>query len=360
MTTRVVVWSTGNVGRHAIAGVDARPDLELVGVWVSNPDKVGRDAGELAGLGRTLGVAASGDAAEIFALEPDCIVNTAMADDRIFEALDDLQTMLRAGINVVSSGPVFLQFPDGVVPDEMSQGVKTAAVDGGVSLWVNGVDPGFANDVLPLVLTGVSERIDEVRCMEILDYATYDNHKVMFEIMGFGGPLDEVPMLLQPGVLTMAWGSVIRQIAAGLAVELDADLTEHYERLPAPETFDIASGEIKEGTAAGLRFEVSGLVGGRPVIVLEHVTRLRGDIGPDWPQPAGAGCYRVKVSGEPNYTLDLELLGSDGDHNTAGLKATAMRLVNAIPAVVAAQPGLLSTLDLPLVAGRGLISGGPA
>jgi len=94
--------------------------------------------------------------------------------------------------------------------------------------------------------------------------------------------------------------------------------------------------------------------------VLEHVTRLRGDIGPDWPQPAGAGCYRVKVSGEPNYTLDLELLGSDGDHNTAGLKATAMRLVNAIPAVVAAQPGLLSTLDLPLVAGRGLISGGPA
>ena len=358
MTTRVVVWSTGNVGRHAIAGVDARPDLELVGVWVSNPDKVGKDAGELAGLGRTLGVAATGDAAEIFALKPDCIVHTAMADDRIFEALDDLASMLRAGINVVSSGPVFLQFPDGVVPSSMSEPVRTAAVDGGVSVWVNGVDPGFANDVLPLVLTGVSERIDEVRCMEILDYATYDNHKVMFEIMGFGGPLDEVPMLLQPGVLTMAWGSVVRQIAAGLDVELDPDLTEHYERLPAPETFDIASGEIKAGTAAGLRFEVSGLVGGRPVIVLEHVTRLRGDIGPDWPQPAGAGCYRVKVSGEPNYTLDLELLGSDGDHNTAGLKATAMRLVNAIPAVVAAHPGLLSTLDLPLVAGRGLVTGG--
>src|SRR3954470_11125256 len=99
---RVVQWSTGNVGRHAIAGVDARPDLELVGVWVSNPDKVGRDAGDLAGLGRDLGVLATGDAEAIFALRPDCIVNTAMADDRIFEALDDLATMLRSGINVVS------------------------------------------------------------------------------------------------------------------------------------------------------------------------------------------------------------------------------------------------------------------
>jgi 4-hydroxy-tetrahydrodipicolinate reductase len=63
----------------------------------------------------------------------------------------------------------------------------------------------------------------------------------------------------------------------------------------------------------------------------------------------------VVVTGEPNYTLDLQLLGTDGDHNTAGLKATAMRLVNAVPAVVEAKPGLVSVLDLPLVTGRGLV-----
>ena len=355
MTLRVVQWSTGNVGRNTIAGIDARPDLDLVGVWVSNPGKVGRDAGELAGLGRSLGVAATGDTQDVVALAPDCAVVTAMADDRLEEALDDLQMLLRAGINVVASGPVFLQFPDGVVPAEMSDPVRAAAVEGGASLWVNGVDPGFANDVLPLVLTGVSERIDEVRCFEILDYATYDNPKVLFDIMGFGKPLDDVPMLLQPGILSMAWGSVVRQIAAGLEVDLDDDLTERYERLPAPEAFDIASGRIEQDTAAALRFEVVGTRDGRPVVALEHVTRLRADLGPDWPQPAGAGCYRVRVAGEPNYTLDLELLGSDGDHNTAGLKATAMRLVNAIPAVVAAPPGLLTTLDLPLVTGRGLV-----
>ena len=126
----------------------------------------------------------------------------------------------------------------------------------------------------------------------------------------------------------MAWGSVVRQLAAGLDVELDA-VEESYVRLPAPETFQIASGTVEKGTVAGLRFEVRGMRAGKAVVVLEHVTRLRDDIGPDWPQPTGQGGYRVTIKGEPNYTLDLQMLGSDGDHNTAGLKATAMRLVNA-------------------------------
>ncbi|WP_034269015.1 NAD(P)H-dependent amine dehydrogenase family protein [Haloechinothrix halophila] len=351
MGYRVVQWSTGNVGRHAIAGIDARDDLDLAGVWVSSDAKAGKDAGELAGLGHSLGVAATTDADALLTSRPDCIVHTAMADHRIQESIEDLCRFLRAGINVVSSGPVFLQYPEGTVPDEMVEPIRQAATEGGASLWVNGIDPGFANDWLPLALTGISERIDEVRCLEILNYATYDNAQVLFDIMGFGKPLDDVPMLLQPGVLSLAWGSVVRQLAAGLDVTLD-EVTEQVERLPAPETFDIASGTIPEGTAAALRFEVRGMRGGRPVVVLEHVTRLRDDLGPDWPQPAGQGCYRVVVSGEPNYTLDLRLLGTDGDHNTAGLKATAMRLVNAIPAVIAAPPGLLTALDLPLVPGR--------
>ena len=352
---RVALWGTGNVGRHALAGIDARPDLELVGVWVSNPEKVGRDAGALAGLGRDLGVAATGDPADIVALAPDCVVHAAMADHRLPDALADLAMLLGHGINVVSSGPVFLQYPTGVVPDDLTAPLREAAGRGGVSLFVNGIDPGFANDVLPLVLSGICERIDEVRCLEVLNYATYDQAMVLFDIMGFGRPLDDVPMLLQPGVLTMAWGSVVHQLAAGLGIELQG-VEEHYERVEAPEAFEIASGTVEKGTAAALRFEVRGMRGGRPVVVLEHVTRLRDDLAPHWPQPAGQGCYRVELRGEPNYTVDLQLVGSDGDHNTAGLKATAMRLVNAVPAVIAAPPGLLTALDLPLVTGRGLVS----
>ena len=351
----MVLWGTGNVGRHALAGIDARSDLELAGVWVSSDAKAGKDAGELAGLGRPLGVRATTDKEEVVRLAPDCVVHTAMADHRLTEALDDLAMLLGAGINVVSSGPVFLQFPDGVVPPEMTEPVRRAAAAGDASLWVNGVDPGFANDALPLALSGVCERIDELRCLEVLNYATYDQPMVLFDIMGFGRPPQDVPMLLQPGVLTMAWGSVVRQLAAGLEVELDA-VEEWYERETAPETFEVSSGTIDKGTVAALHFEVRGMRGGRPVLVLEHVTRLRDDLAPHWPQPAGQGCYRVVVKGEPNYTLDLQLLGSDGDHNTAGLKATAMRLVNAVPYVVAAPAGLLTALDLPLITGRGLVS----
>ncbi|MHB8438342.1 MAG: NAD(P)H-dependent amine dehydrogenase family protein [Acidimicrobiales bacterium] len=349
-----MLWGTGHVGRHAIAGIDARDDLELVGVWVSNPDKVGRDAGELAGIQRRLGVAATGDVAEILAMQPDCVVHTAMADHRLADAIGDLANLLEAGINVVSSGPVFLQFPVGVVPDEMVAPLRSAAERGSTSLWVNGIDPGFANDVLPLVLTGISERIEEVRCLEVLNYATYDQPMVLHDIMGFGRPVDEVPMILHPGVLTMAWGSVVHQLAAGLGVVVERT-EEFHERVPAPENFEIPSGTIEAGTSAALHFEVRGIVNGRPAIVLEHVTRLRDDLAPHWPQPAGRGCYRVEVKGEPMYTLDLQLLGTDGDHNTAGLKATAMRLVNAVPAVVAAPPGLLTALDLPLISGRGLL-----
>ena len=354
MGYRVVQWSTGNVGRHAIAGIDARPDLELVGVWVSSSAKEGKDAGDLAGLGRTLGITATTDAEALLALEPDCIVHTAMADDRLTEALDDLAKFLLRGINVVSSSPVFLQFPEGEMATPLAEPIRKAAADGGASIFVNGIDPGFANVWLPLVMTSVSERIEEVRCMEILDYSTYDQPMVLFDIMGFGRPLDDIPMLLQPGVLTFAWGGVVHQIAAGLGVELDG-IVEHHERLPAPERFVIASGPIEEGTAAALRFEVRGMRDGKPVIVVEHVTRLRPDLGPDWPQPAGHGCYRVVITGEPIYTLDMQLMGTDGDHNTAGLKATAMRLVNAVPAVVEGPPGLLTALDLPLVTGRGLV-----
>jgi 4-hydroxy-tetrahydrodipicolinate reductase len=352
MTLRVVLWGTGNVGRNALIGINARPDLELAGVWVSNPGKVGRDAGELAGLGH-LGVTATGDADAVLATRPDCVVYTSMADVRLDEAMEDLTRILRAGVNVVSSSPVFLQFPD----EAMGAPIHRAALDGGVSIWVNGIDPGFANDWLPLAITGISERITQVRCMEILNYSTYAQPTVLFDVMGFGRPLDETPLLLSPGVLSLAWGSVVRQLAAGLEVELD-DVEEWHTRLPAPETFEIDTGTVEKGTAAALRFELRGMRAGRPVVVLEHVTRLRDDLAPDWPQPAGHGCYRVEVTGEPNYTLDLRLLGTNGDHNTAGLKATAMRLVNAVPAVVGAAPGLLTALDLPLVTGRGLVEGG--
>jgi len=224
-----------------------------------------------------------------------------------------------------------------------------------VSCFTSGIDPGWANDLLPFVLTGACEYIDELRVMEVVNYATYAQPTVLFDTMGFGQPLDAKPLLLLPGVLSLAWGGVVKVLAAGLGVELD-ELREVHERRPAPRDLDLGFGVVAEGTTAAMRFEVQGVIDGKVRIVLEHVTRLADDLCPDWPQPIGESGYRVIVTGNPTYTCDVQMMGDDGDHNTGGLVGTAARLVNAIPAVCAAPPGLLSVLDLPLIPGAALRS----
>ena len=358
MAIRVAQIGTGNVGAHALTALITNPDFELTGVWVSSDARAGKDAAELVGHSEPTGVIATTDLDEVLATEPQCVVYNAMADNRLMEALEDYRRILAAGVNIVGSGPVFLQWPWQVIPDEMIKPLEDAAREGNSSIYVNGIDPGFANDLLPLALAGTCQRIEQLRCMEIVNYATYDSATVMFDVMGFGKPMDEIPMLLQPGVLSIGWGSVVRQLAAGLGLELDG-LEEMYVREPAPEDFDIASGHIAKGTAAALRFEVIGLVDGAPAVVLEHVTRLRDDLCPHWPQPAQeGGNYRIEVTGEPCYALDLCLSSPNGDHNHAGVLATAMRIVNAIPAVIAAPAGICTTIDLPLITGKGLYAAG--
>lgn len=351
---RVAQIGTGNVGAHSLKALITNPAFELTAVWVSTAAKAGKDAAELIGLDLETGIITTTDLDEVLATKPDCAVYNAMADNRLTDALEDYRKILAAGVNVVGSGPVFLQWPWQVIPDEMVRPLEEAALQGNSSVFVNGIDPGFANDLIPLALTGTCQSIEQVRCMEIVNYATYDSATVMFDVMGFGKPMDEIPILLQPGVLSIGWGSVVRQLAAGLGLELDG-LEEMYIREPAPEAFDIASGHIAAGTAAALRFEVIGLVDGAPAVVLEHITRLRDDLCPQWPQPAQpGGNYRIEITGEPCYALDLCLSSPNGDHNHAGVLATAMRVVNAIPAVVAAEPGIRTALDLPLVTGKGL------
>lgn len=352
MSIRVAHVGTGNVGKLALAGLLNAEEYELTGLWVSTGSKVGKDAGELAGLDPTTGVAATNDLDAVLATRPDCVVYCAMGDIRTPEAMQDCRRILEAGINVVGSSPVALQFPWRVLPGKHTERVESAAHQGGASIFITGVDPGFANDLVPLAFASTCQRIEQVRCTEIADYATYDGATVMFDVMGFGQSLDEVPMLFQPGVLSMAWGTTIHQLAAGLGVEVD-EITESFDREPAPESFDVAAGHIPAGGTAAVRFTITGVVAGEPAIVVEHVTRLRGDLRPDWAQPAQpGGSYRVEIVGEPSYGVDICPSSREGDHNHAAIVAAAGRIVNSIPAVVAAPPGIRTALDQPLATGR--------
>ena len=230
MAIRVVHIGTGNVGRLALAELIANPAFELIGLCVSTPAKVGRDAGELAGLDVMTGIKASDDLEAMLASEPECAVYCAMGDTRMVEAMGDVRRILAAGINVVGSAPGVLQYPWHVMPDKYIEPLEVAGRQGNSSIYINGVDPGFITDLIPLAFASTCARIEQVRCMEIADYATYDGATVMFDVMGFGKPFDDVPMLFQPGVLSVAWGCAIRQLAAGLKIEIDA-ITEPKTRV---------------------------------------------------------------------------------------------------------------------------------
>lgn len=353
MTYRVVQWSTGNVGVQSLHGIIVHPDLQLVGLWVHSAAKAGKDAGELCGLPAT-GVTATNDAEAILALDADCVCYTATADLRPWEAVEDIARILAAGKSVVSSSLVQLLHPRTSDAAMVGQ-LEEACAAGGTTLFTSGIDPGFANDVLPIMMTGVCERIDSVRIKEILNYATYQQPEVLFETMGFGKPMDHTPLLLFPGALSYAWSGPIQMIAEALDVKID-EIVENYQKASLDYDVEIDLGRIDAGTMSGLRFEVAGMVAGRKAIVVEHVTRVHDDAAPDWPKGHGQGFYRVEITGSPNINLDVEFVGEDGDHNTGGLLVTAMRLVNAIPAVCDARPGLMSAVDLPLVAGRHLMS----
>jgi hypothetical protein len=355
MAIRVALIGTGNCGGLALRQLINDARFELTGVWVSSDAKVGKDAAGLAGLDGSTGIAATNDLDAILTAKPDCVVYCAMGDTRLPEAMADIRRILAAGVNVVGSAPGVLQYPWQVIPDKYIDRVEEAAQQGNSTVFVTGVDPGFATDLLPFALTGTCQTIEQVRTMEIADYATYDGATVMFDVMGFGKQLGDFPILFQPGVLSIAWGTAIRQLAAGLGVEVD-EIRDSVEQEPAPEDFDVAVGRIAKGTVAALRFQIEGMVQGQPVIVVEHITRLRADLRPDWAQPAQpGGSYRVEITGEPSYVVDVCPTSRNGDHNYAAILAAAGRIVNAIPDVLAAAPGIRTTLDMPLVTGRGVV-----
>jgi len=368
---KVGVWGPGSMGVIALRGVIDHPELELVDVVVHSDAKAGRDAGDLCGI-PPVGVIAKRDPASMIAGDADVVVYAAGANLRPLEAVEDMVSILRAGKNVVSCSVVPLVYPDAPGPERavFTDPLRRAALDGGVSFFTTGIDSGFANDVLPLVLSGVSRVIESVRVTEMFNYATYPDKAAVYEILGFGKPLEFAAFAATPGVFTFGWGPVLHQLAAGLDVKID-NIEESNERIPATESFDTPTGHIAAGTIAAMRSTLSGYTekkGEKPTFVLDHVTRMRDDIAPDWPQPhisippkdlgyglaSGRGLYRVEIEGSPSMRCEFEM-AEDHDHDLGARIAGASRMVNAIPAVCAAPPGLLSALDLPLITGAGLV-----
>jgi 2,4-diaminopentanoate dehydrogenase len=345
---RVVQWSSGGVGALAIAAIGGRPDLELVGVWVHAPDKIGRDAGDLAGID-AVGVRTTSDADEVLALAPDCICYTASGESRPTEAIDDFCRILEAGINVVTTSVPGLLYPSGFDSTHVAR-IDAACRRGESSLYASGIEPGFAGDHLVLTLTTMSKRIRSIRTQEIFGYEHYPVAFTMFEVFGFGKPIDHRCLMELPGVQTSAWGPPVQLVADQLGVAL-SEIRETYEKRATDRTLEVAAGTIDAGTVGAVRFETIGVVDGRDAIVIEHINRMAPDLAPDWPTAERDGTYRITIDGEPGLTCELQL-GTPASFSLDGMLATTMRVVNAIPFVCDAPPGIVTSTGLPLTLPR--------
>jgi 2,4-diaminopentanoate dehydrogenase len=345
---RVVQWSTGGIGSLAIAAISGRPDLELVGVWVHAPDKAGRDAGEIAGIG-AVGLRTTSQVDELLDLAPDCICYAASGESRPTEAIDDFCRILEAGINVVTTSVPGLLYPPGFDATQVAR-VEAAGRRGESSLYVSGIEPGFAGDHLVLTLLTLSKRIHSIRTQEIFGYEHYPVAFTMFEVFGFGKPLEHRCLMELPGVQASAWGPPVQLVADQLGVAL-SEIRETYEKRATDRTLDVAAGTIDSGTVGAVRFQTIGVVDGRDAIVIEHVNRMAPDLAPDWPTAERDGTYRIMIDGEPTLSCELQL-GTAADFSRDGMLATTMRVVNAIPFVCDAAPGIVTSTSLPLTLPR--------
>ncbi|TQF74275.1 dihydrodipicolinate reductase [Rhodococcus spelaei] len=338
-----IVWGAGNIARAAIRAVDAHPGLELAAVLVHERAKVGRDAGELGGLGRTLGVAATDDAAAVLAGGPRAVVYAASGNTRSADAVADICAALRAGAVVVTESiyPLYDSRDD---RHQVREPIREAIESGGGSLFVTSVDADWATGVLPLLLGGLGTRVDRIRCQEIVDYSDYDEPGSVRYLVGMGEPLDYLPPMLAPRMPTTVWGGQVRLLARALGVELD-EIRETISRRALEVTVETDTmGKFEAGGQGALRFEVQGIVGGQPRIVIEHVNRIDPTCAPDWPTLPGdaAGTHRVLVDGEPRIDMTVRAAGRCGEETTVG------RLVDAIAWLVERGPGLYDALDVPL------------
>jgi 2,4-diaminopentanoate dehydrogenase len=353
----VVVWSTGGIGSISVRAVAENPGTDLIGVWVHAPDKAGRDAGEIVGIG-PIGVTATNDADELIALRPDCVVYAASGPLRDAGAVPDYVKMLEAGINVVTTTVNRLIYPAAFQPDEWRDRLTQAALDGGSSLYASGIEPGFAADHFVLMLATQSKSITKIVASEIALYDDYPVAETMMDAMGFGRSLDYVPMLGYPGAIAFQWSPGLRLIAHGLGLQID-EVRERFDRVATDRDLHTAFGTVEAGTCGALRIQAIAVIDGRETITIEHVNRLAPDLGPEWGQGAENPVYRIRIEGEPDIACDMaaslrdpKSSGSVMEGGAGAMVSTAMRVVNAIPYVVDAQPGLLSALDLPLTLPR--------
>jgi hypothetical protein len=349
-TYRVVQWNTGNVGKSSLKSIADNPTLELVGCYAWSAAKVGRDAGELVGI-PPLGIAATNDVDALLALKPDCVVYNAMWFD-----VDELVRILSAGVNVVTTASFITGRNLGDARDRLLE----ACEKGRSTIFGSGVSPGFA-ELLAIVSAMVCNRIDKVTVNEAADTTFYDSPDTEKPV-GFGQPIDHPELQRMAAKGTAIFGEAVQLVGDALGVELD-EVRCVAEFAQTTADLEMASWTIAAGCVAGVYISWQGIIDGKTVIDLNVRWRKGQTLEPDWKIEQDG--WVIQIDGQPTVTTKVGFLPPPyfqaetiADFMDLGHIMTAMPAINAIPAVVAAAPGIVTYADLPLTLPRGNVPKG--
>ena len=347
---RVIQWATGVVGQAALKHFIENPEIELVGVCVTNPAKVGQDAGALVGLPDT-GVLATDDGEALIALEADCVLFAGLVKD-----LDLFERLLRSGKNVISPAGPF--FPTDRYKADFDR-LEAACAQGGASFHGCGVHPGFSGDILPLTLARLMNRIDLIEVTEVID--KIENPMVYTEMMGFGR--DPAELLANPSrsaEAPFAFEGSMRMVIEGLGKTIEK-ITTKLEVATATQDIPYSlglglpnSGVVRQGTVAGQHFEWTAWADGKPLMVYHFYWVMGQHVTPQW--LTHESCYKVVIHGDP--PLEMRLMGAegaDGKRPFLGLPWTGLVGATAVAAVCDARPGVVTHLDFGVMQPRGLV-----
>ena len=353
MGLRVVQWATGPVGREALRAIIEHPDLDLAGVVVYSPEKDGVDAGNLCGLSRT-GIKATRDPRSALATGADAVCYTPRIPD-----LDEVCGLLSGGANVVATP--FLFYP-AAYGSSVVDPLTDACRRGATSVHGTGINPGFVGDLLVLASTGLLRSLDHIEIHEVGNWSLLESRAMVFENARFGSSPNDATLASNPYARTMCgyFKESIYMVAAGLGVELER-CTESQDLLVADRHIDILSGTVEAGTVSGQHFRWAGIAAGRDLLSIDAWWWVGGERPEGYPSRRPDG-WSIDIEGSPSMRLTMLALGSLDPasplpikaHVDAASVATAMHAVNAIPVVCAAEPGIRTFLDLPLITGRGL------
>jgi hypothetical protein len=343
VTCRVAHGGTGLTGREALRGIINDPALDLIGVLVTTPNKVGVDAGALCGL-PDIGLLAIDDADAIIAAKPDCFCYCGTAVRREEQAIEDMARLLRAGINVATISTIPMVYSPSA-PQGWRDVIETACREGNSSFYATGSEPGVASLNIPTALLAGAGRVDSYRMDEYalgLD-EVYPIWDVLHESMGFGKPDGHVPARIASGKVRHDWETVVRYIAEILGYELEV-IDLDWETVKAPNDLDTNVGVLAAGTICAHRWQLAGKVDGDAVVSVQYFATVSSAPWPDsWPRPVAEAASAVvyRVAGRPNMRMQLCFDPQDGENNlNSAIALTGMAAVNAIPYIVEAAPGI--------------------